>query len=195
MILILPEITTLTQYLFQTENSKSDIFDNIRCVHCGCDKLWKHGWYYRKADRDNHATESLNPIPIQRFLCLSCKKTCSALPECIPPRRWYLWKIQQIIFALFLIGKTIYAIAKDSIPSRYTIRRWIINFKKQFELHKSVLCQHFVNLGRTKDFTDFWCRCFKDISLAQSMRICNVAGVSICTLIDPLSCTPIDPLN
>lgn len=179
MILIFPEITTLKQYLFQIENSNSNIFDNIRCAHCGSTKLWKHGFYYRKADRYNNPNQSLNPIPIQRFLCLSCKKTCSVLPECIPPKRWYLWEIQQIIFTLFLAGKTICAIAKESIPSRYTISRWINHFQQQFELYKSILCQQFFELGRSKDFTDFWLNCFKNISLAQAMRIFNVAGVNI----------------
>ena len=179
MILILPEITTLMQYLFQKENSNPDIFDNIRCAHCGCAKLWKHGCYYRKADRYNQGDQSLNPIPIQRFLCLSCKKTCSILPECIPPKRWYLWEIQQIIFALFLTGKTICAIAKEFTPSRYTISRWVTRIQKQFKIHQSILCQHFVDLGRAKDFTDFWLSCFENISLAQAMRICNVAGVNI----------------
>jgi transposase-like protein len=178
MKLILPEILTLMQhYLLQGSNQYN--FDNIQCIHCGSTKLWKHGCYFRKSDRDNKTNESLNPIPIQRFLCTSCKKTCSALPECIPPRRWYLWEIQQLVFILFLAGKSIYAIAKETIPSRYTISRWINNLKINFKLHKSVLCQYFIDLGRTKDFTEFWRNCLKNTTLSKTMLICNFAGVNI----------------
>lgn len=179
MLLILPEITTLVQYLFLIK-VKPSMFNNIiKCTHCGCRNLWKHGYYYRKSDRDNTGEQSLNPIPIQRFLCLSCKKTCSALPECIPPKRWYLWAIQQIIFTLFLIGNSIYDISKKYLPSRHTISRWIERFKQQFQLHKSVLLQYFVDLGRTTDFTELWLNCFKNISLGQAMRLCNAAEVII----------------
>jgi transposase-like protein len=178
MLLILPEITTLVQYLFV--KTTPAIFNNvIKCTNCGCRNLWKHGHYYRKADRDNPANQSLNPIPIQRFLCLSCKKTCSVLPECIPPKRWYSWVVQQIVFALCLIGKSIYDISTKYLPSRHTISRWINRFQQQFELHKSILLQYFVDLGRTKDFTEFWLRCFKNISLGHAMRLCNAAEINI----------------
>jgi transposase-like protein len=177
MIIILPKITTLLQYINQQPNLFND--NSIKCVNCGCLTIWKHGCYDRKSDRYNYGEQVLNPIKIQRFFCLSCKKTFSILPECIPPKRWYLWEIQQNLLALFLIGKSIYDIAKNFIPSRHTISRWVARFKNQFDLHKSILCQHLIYLGRTMNFADFWLNCFKNISLAQAMRICNNSGVSI----------------
>jgi len=179
MIFIVPGITTLMQYIIEQQLEATSIFVCVKCPHCGSTQLWKHGYYHRKADRYNCADQLLNPILIQRFICRNCKKTCSALPECIPPRRWYLWEIQQSVLLLILAGKTIYAIAKDSILSRHTVSRWISRFKEQFALHKFTLSQHFVDLGRTINFTDFWQNCLRNISLAQAMRICHVTGVNI----------------
>ena len=75
------------------------------CPHCGHNKLWPHGTYDRKADRSNSAEPTLNPIKISRYICCKCHRTCSQLPECIPPRRWYLWSIQQTAILLVLMGK------------------------------------------------------------------------------------------
>jgi hypothetical protein len=58
------------------------------CPHCRLAGLWCHGCYYRKADR-SAGVESHNPVAVLRFLCRSCLRTCSRLPLCIAPRRWY----------------------------------------------------------------------------------------------------------
>lgn len=175
---ILPNITSLLQYLGQLEDN-INLFEHIRCCHCGYARVWKHGAYDRKADRWNPSEHSLNPIRIQRFFCPLCKKTCSVLPECIPPRRWYLWEVQQTVLLLLLGGKSRYAIIKDILPSHRTISRWIARFREQFEKHKAALCQCYSDLGRTPHFTDFWRTCLRSLSLAAGMRLCYVAGVSI----------------
>ena len=36
-------------------------------------QLWCHGCYERKADRTGSASDSLDPIPIPRDLCRSCR--------------------------------------------------------------------------------------------------------------------------
>ena len=175
---ILTDIPTLAQYLAKLKQ-ESCLFDKGCCPHCGYATLWKHAWYYRKSDRINPAQCSINLIPIQRFLCPACHKTCSALPECIPPRRWYVWGVQQAALLLVLGGKSIYAAAKESIPSRHTISRWMTRSREQFTKHKITLCQHLSDWGRTTDFIDFWKSCFNRLSLAQAMRLCHVAGVAI----------------
>jgi transposase-like protein len=177
MIWILSDIISLMQYVMafeEKEYSRKEI-----CVHCGKTGLWCHGHYGRKADRLANTSESLNPVLIQRYYCPSCGKTCSALPECLPPRRWYLWEIQQMALMLLLTGKSLRAIAQEIVPSRRTIGRWAIRFKEQFLLHKNTLCNHIIDLGRTTGFTDFWQACLGQISLAQAMRLCHVAGVTV----------------
>jgi hypothetical protein len=88
------------------------------CPHCGLDILWNHGVYLRKSDRLNPPSQSLNLIPIPRFYCDGCKRTCSVLPECIPPRRWYLWATQQMVLSLVLLGISYRKIALDTPVSR-----------------------------------------------------------------------------
>lgn len=176
MVGILAGILSLLQY----QNDMNEEQHRLeRCLCCGRADPHFHGRYPRKADRSNKSGDSLNPILIQRYYCPECQKTCSALPECVPPRRWYLWEVQQVTLVLLLAGQSLRAIAKAVAPSRRTIGRWINRFKEQWHLHKDVLCNHFADLGRTINFNDFWMTCLGQISLAHAMRLCYVARVFI----------------
>lgn len=178
MRLILAGITSLWQYVKGFEQTRR-LDPCTGCPHCGQSGLWLHGTYDRKADRSGHQEQSLNPIFIQRYYCQNCRKTCSALPECLPPRRWYLWEVQQTALMRTLKGKSFNAVARVLTPSRDTIRCWIARFREQFHVHKDVLCSHFMVLGQAIDFADFWHACLGNLSLAQAMRLCHVAGVPI----------------
>ena len=101
------------------------------------------------------------------------------MPECISPKRWYLWNLQQAAIVLVLAGKSLTATAKKVTPSRHTISRWLGRLKERFRLYKDVLTRHFIDLGRTDDFAGFWLACFKKIPLSQAMCFCNAAGVDI----------------
>lgn len=177
MMWILSDIVSLTQYI-TTFNAK-DYSKKETCPCCGKYGLWRYGYYHRKADRSANANESLNPVYIQRYYCQSCHKTSSALPECLPPHRWYLWEIQQTALALILAGKSILAVADAILPSRRTIGRWMNRFKALYRLHKDVLCNALADLGRYSGFEPFWQACLSHFSLAKSMRLCHVAGVSV----------------
>jgi hypothetical protein len=78
------------------------VYRPVACVHCGCSGVWCHGRYHRKADRS--AAGALNPVPVLRFRCRTCSRTCSRLPLCIAPRRWYNWADQQRVLLLLLAG-------------------------------------------------------------------------------------------
>lgn len=172
---ILPAITSLMQYLGLIKNG-SGLFRPERCPHCGRCGMWCHGYYYRKTDRERGL---LNPIPIPRFICPHCGTTCSVLPECIPPRRWYLWKVQEAVFALICAGNSIKKIAKNLLLSRHTINRWWARLKNQYHLHKDALCNHLPGLGLTSNVVDFWKACLGKISLGQAMYLCHASGVNI----------------
>ena len=79
----------------------------------------------------------------------------------------------------FILGQSVYAIAKTSIPSYKTVQRWILRFQEQFRLHKDTLCAHFGDLSRTSGFADFWQACLKKMTVGAGMRLCHVAGVII----------------
>jgi hypothetical protein len=175
---IVPEILALNQYL-KLNKEKPELLRQPHCPYCGKLGLWCHGHYDRKADRQNSGTNTFNPVPIPRFFCPHCGKTCSTLPECIPPRRWYLWDIQQIALLMLLAGKNLSAITKKITPSRHTLDRWFERLKNQLRLHKDALCQHFIDLGQTSCFTGFWATCLKKIPLSKAMYLCHVKGVTI----------------
>ncbi len=178
MVHILSGIVSLMQYQ-SLLNSKPGYYRLDQCLCCGKSNPQRHGSYPRQADRTNKSSDSLNPVYIQRYYCLNCNKTCSVLPECIPPRRWYLWDIQQVALFLCLGGKSICAAARELLPSRQTISRWMIRFKEHFLLHKDVLSSHFIQLGRACTMVDYWQITFETITLAQAMRLCHIAGVII----------------
>ena len=173
MCIILPGIRTVVQHFYILEHQP---MHPDRCPHCGRCSLVKHGFYYRKADRESG---DLNPVPIQRFFCSSCDMTCSALPECIPRHRWYLWDVQQQALLLYLVGLSLRAISKVLSPAARTVARWIQRFQKQFLLHTSVLCELKPDLGRSPGFGAFWQACLKECSLAEAMRFCHVAHVVV----------------
>lgn len=172
---IVPNLTTLAQYL-KAQKETPELFRPTRCPSCGKTGLWIHGYYDRKADR---APGAHDPVHIFRFFCPWCNCTCSVLPECISPRRWYLWCIQQAAMVLVLTGKSIAAVTREIAPSRHTINRWMERLKERFRLHKDVLCQHITDLGRTDNFAEFWSACFSETPLSQAMLFCHVAGVNI----------------
>ncbi len=178
MRLIVAEILSLMQYQDSLINEPERYYPEI-CIHCGMAGVWCHGHYDRKADREGIKEESLNPVSILRFFCHHCGKTQSVLPECIPPRRWYLWEMQQVVFLMLLAGKSVYAVAKEMLPSRQTIKRWLTRFSECFHLHKDALCHHYNTLGYNTTLEDFWRACFKILSLAGAMRMCHVSGVAI----------------
>lgn len=175
---ILPIFSSLIQYKNAMEYAPEQIRPD-RCFCCGRASPWRHASYSRKPDRSSPPGESLNPILIQRYYCTGCKKTFSVLPECIPPRRWYLWEVQEIVLLLFALGQSAYAIAKDSLPSYKTIRRWLTRFQERFLLHKDTLCSCCDGLDRTRGMGDFWKTCFKKMTLGAAMRLCHISEVVI----------------
>jgi len=178
MVCIIPNITSLVQYKNMLHNGEVPRLD--RCP-CGKSNPWRHGTYDRKSDRAaTTSAESLNPIPVQRYYCPTCKKTCSVLPECIAPARWYLWEIQAIALVLVFAGKSVFATANKVQISRQTISRWIGRLKEQLIFHKDTLCNTFSEFGRTAiKLDEFWLLVFKKISFGIAMRICHIAGVTI----------------
>jgi transposase-like protein len=153
-----------------------------RLAKCPCGKSnpHRHGTYDRKADRTGTIEESLNPVPIQRYYCPECKKTCSVLPECIAHNRWYLWEIQALALLLVFSKKSIFATANKMQISRQTISRWAGRLKEQLIFHKDILCNIFTDLGRTAtDLNDFWLSVFKQINFGAAMRFCHIGGVNI----------------
>jgi transposase-like protein len=175
---ILAGINSLIQYKYTQEYTPERVRPEC-CACCGRLKPWYHAFYERKSDRENPPDKSMNPIIIQRYYCPGCKKTFSVLPECIPPRRWYLWDVQQTILLLSILSKSAYAIAKESAPSYKTIRRWLACFQEQFLLHKDTLATYFNELSRTSGISEFWQFCLNKMTLGAAMRLCHVSGVAI----------------
>jgi hypothetical protein len=169
---ILPGIETLVQYLCAPKPNRPE----GGCSNCGHHFLWYHGTRFRKPDR---SSGELNPVPIQRFYCPECKQTCSVLPACIPPRRWYSWPAQQLALVLGLLGKSYRSIATQLKIGRSTVSSWWARLQERFLLHADVLRNHNPELGSTTSFLSFWKAVLDKISLAEAMRVCHVSGVSI----------------
>ena len=101
MVVIVPGINTLEQHL-QRLATAPEGYRPARCPDCGKAGLWWHGTYDRQADRRGRGQANLNPIAIPRFFCRHCRHTCSCLPECLSPRRWYPWSVQQQALAVLV---------------------------------------------------------------------------------------------
>jgi len=188
---ILPDIMTLIQHINLLE-SEPEKYRPDKCPYCGYAKLWRHGCYTRQADRSHGSSKSLNPIAIPRFLCKNpddCKRTCSTLPECIPPHRHFPWLIQQAVLLLICSGMSYESVSAESIieesmpfvktPSLRTINRWTQRLQSRFSVHASHLRSVLAPLGRFTELIPFWSELLKDFSLSQVMLNLNNARVVV----------------
>jgi transposase-like protein len=112
-------ILSLSQHLEELAHSPQR-YRPAACPHCGLKAPRAHGVYYRKADRQGQ----LNPVPLPRFRCAGCQRTCSRLPQCLSPRRWHDWGTQQQVLEVLLVGGSQRAAADAVGIARRTVGRW-----------------------------------------------------------------------
>jgi transposase-like protein len=148
-----------------------------RCPHCGCSCLWGHGFYDRKADRS--AEGDLNPVAVPRFRCPSCRHTCSRLPLCICPRRWYDWALQQRVLLLLIAGASLRRTATIFALGYHTVRRWWRWLATSHENVSFHLRSRFASLGRSMDCAHFWLACFELMPLCEAMARLDHDGVVV----------------
>ena len=165
---ILASITSLEQHA-QALAGDSDAYRPTACPHCHRGGLWRHGCYHRKADRGAGSDESLNPVAVLRFLCRACERTCSRLPACIAPRRWYDWAVQQVVLLLVLGGCSVHRCAVCASRDRHTVRRWRDWLRDRGERFAFFLRSRFPELGRVADHESFWRNVIDKLSLQQAL--------------------------
>ena len=168
MYRIVSSITSFAQH-FKSIAEFPDPYCPSVCPHCGLKILQKHGFYYRKADRCSGYETSHNPVPIRRYRCAGCGRTCSRLPLCIAPRRWFDWGMQQTILLLLLNGYSLHHCARHLPPDRRTVRRWWDWLRARTERFAFFLRARFPELGRSADGGSFWRTVMSGMSLANAM--------------------------
>lgn len=160
-------IASLAQHLL-TIATDPEQYRPRACPHCGRAGVWRHGCYHRKADRSAGGV-SLNPVPVLRFLCGACVRTCSRLPECIAPRRWWDWAVQQAVLLMLLAGVSVRGCARQSGRDRHTVRRWRHWLAARGEQFAFFLRSRWPELGRQGDYASFWRQVIAELSLGQAM--------------------------
>lgn len=175
---IVPSITSLTQHL-ETLRHAPEVYRPPACPHCGLCGLWCHGCYERKADRSSEPSERLNPIPVPRFLCQGCGRTCSRLPACTTPRRWYGWSVQQLVLQLLLVGCSLHRCGCWMDLDRRTVGRWWGWLKARGDEFSLFLRSRFPELGRTVDLGSFWSAVLMRLGLMNTMAWLDGQGVVV----------------
>ena len=165
---IVGNIVSVAQHL-ATVFTDPEVYRPSTCPHCGRGGVWRHGCYHRKADRSSSGEESLNPVPVLRFLCPGCARTCSRLPACIAPRRWFDWVVQQAVLLLLLGGASLRQCERCSGRDRHTVRRWRDWLREHHERYTFFLRSRLPELGRRADFESFWRHVMQSMSLQQAM--------------------------
>jgi len=180
---ILAGIHSLLQHV-QHQTVQPNDYRPDRCPSCGKSGLWAHGAYTRKSNRRglNQSTDA--PIRIPRFLCRDCRSTCSCLPEAIPPRRWYLWDVQQTVLYLLLGSTSLNRTATQVQPSRQTIKRWWRDLQARFIVDSAALRSRFAELGRFTGFQSFWQHCLDQMRLSRAMLYLHQCGTGLIMPID-----------
>ncbi|VFN00814.1 MAG: hypothetical protein BECKG1743D_GA0114223_112951, partial [Candidatus Kentron sp. G] len=116
MCRMIGSVRTLMQH-FLTLNIAPSVYKPKRCPRCGVAGLWAHGVYHRKGDRSIISDNRSVIIPIPRFRCRHCGATCSRLPACLSPRRWYPWSTQGLALLLVLMGTSLARVCEWVVAS------------------------------------------------------------------------------
>jgi hypothetical protein len=172
MAIILPKVHSLEQHIQQLQ-SDPESYRPQQCPGCGHTSVWCHGYYHRHPGRHGKVCESLNPIPIPRFICARCQLSCSVLPECISPRRWYLWSIQQVMLMRLLPGALS---VEQSLPHVRSIWRWWARLRERFKPHQFKFASLVLTLGQHDSATDFWHDCLSRWRLSSAMLFIQQSG-------------------
>ena len=165
---ILGAITTLDQHFDEIANG-GEAYRPLNCPHCQAGGLWRHGFYRRKADHEAGGDVPRELVPIARFLCNPCGVTCSRLPACVAPRRWYGWEIQQMVLLMVMTGVSLLQCCQQTGRARSTVRRWRDWLHERADSFAFFLRSRFPELGRVSDFTTFWRQVMNELTLAQAM--------------------------
>lgn len=165
---ILSAFPFLPQHVEQIAHAP-EVYRPAACPHCGVCSPWLHGYYERKADRGVASVGSLNPVPVARFCCGACGRTCSRLPLAIAPRRWYPWAEQQRVLLSLLAGASQRHAARCAGIARHTARRWWNWVHARGATCAFILRSRFPELGRGGDGRGFWQACLAAMPLAEAM--------------------------
>jgi len=170
---ILASVSTLEQHL-DALATNSEVYRPLRCPHCEVAGLWCHGHYFRKADRRTGPSGGLlNPVPVPRYLCPNCKHTCSRLPACIAPRRWFDWVMQQLVLLMLLAGASVRRCSHCSARARSSVRRWRDWLGTRGETFSFWLRSRFCELGRHPDQASLWRDVMQNMTLMCAMAWCD----------------------
>ena len=171
---ILSDRLTFRQHK-ETLFSAPEKYKPDHCPYCYCINLWSHGCYYRKPDRNNRYPYSTNDMAVLRFKCTdeACGRTCSTLPECFAPRRWYPWINQQWCLWFLLVGYSINQVKAILPMARSTIVRWKNWLDDRFSLFHSYLKNHFPEFGYFENKGIFWLNWLEKYSLSDAMVYLN----------------------
>jgi hypothetical protein len=101
------------------------------------------------------------------------------LPECIAPKRWYLWKEQEDCLKACFNGVSTLSIAKQLLPSRQTIRRWVKWTFDRFKEFRPELQSRFSILGYESELFGWWKKLLETIRLSGAMLILNRLGINV----------------
>jgi len=175
---IVPDIDTLEQHCHELTHNP-ERYRPERCPACGLSGVWCHGSYDRTPDRGLESRGKFNPVSIPRYLCRKCGVTCSRLPSCIAPRRWYTWCVQQPVLLAVLMSESMYSVSQRFMPSRETIRRWITWLYRDDRRYRFFLSIHFADLGRCPEWSSYWHGAMTAMGLDQLMTCLDNQGVTV----------------
>lgn len=174
---ILSEVASLPEHAKRLINQPED-YRPEQCPHCNHTHLWGHGHFTRKPLGDC----DIKVVEVPRWRCLGCKTTFSVLPSCIPPRRWYMWIVQQAVLVYLLSGGTQEQCFDDLAhlgPAPCTIQRWWRWLKRK----NNEFSHHLRNLqpewGRTADLREFWRVAIAEKQMRELMAYLDAQGLTI----------------
>jgi Domain of unknown function (DUF6431) len=179
MLRILPNVASLREHVHRLIYRATEYRPEHCPICCGA-HLRRHGCYKRKPRGE--CIDACTAVKVPRFLCIDCKHTCSVLPSCIAPRRWYMWSVQQPVLTYLLCGGTQEKCAEELEhlgPAISTMRRWWRWLQSRHEGLAFHLRSKQPQWGRAADWQEFWQRAFRDEPLRELMAYLDAQGLTV----------------
>ena len=180
MTQIICDYSSIDHYMDDAKNNPTKLYPES-CINCGSTDFVLNGFYPRKSENRGKDIQIKNgTLEIRRCKCKGvCAGSYSILPSIIPPLRWYLWCMQQLVLMLCIAGVSIHQIAKQATVARSTVRRWISWGKCKWAMFCNELMLDLPYLSGITSCSQFYKRIFEKWKLSDVMCKLHHLGIVV----------------
>lgn len=126
MPIVMPLCSCVNKYLGAYLHNRPDI--EVLCPRCGC-VMGPWDRYFRRACPRGICIR----VPVYRWRCPGCHKTCGVLPDFLSPYLPHITQVREACVRLYSKGQTVEEVAEDAGVEPRTVSRWVNRVARALE--------------------------------------------------------------